>query len=514
MPRHGASLLKGIAGIEEHSQHFARHPIANEENLTSLDGSLARPKHLLAQSLAVLAILRYTSLRAEKASPNLAQDSPQYFPLGGTAVAQKFVSVPRGVVTALITTLVLLNLAWAAPKEVSLYNFKGGSNDGSAPVGGVVADQAGNLYGTTGTGGSYTDCSPFGQTCGVVFELTPSGGSWKETVLYTFTGGLDGGEPLAGLVIDSQGNLYGTTAIGGSFGMGTVFMMSFVSGSWTESVLYSFQGGSDGAYPQSAVTLHNGSIYGTTYAGGGNYCLGAPSGCGTIFQLQHGNNGWTENVLYRFTNGADGAFPYANLILDPAGNLYGATTQGGYLLNNCAPYGCGNVFQFKHDPSGWTLNTLYAFTYNTDGAEPIGGLFASNNTLYGTASGGGAAYSGTVFQLAYAKGAWTFTLLYTFHGPDGQAPEGALVGKGKYLFGTTHSGGTGSGCFFGSPCGTVFMLNQTTSGWKETVLHSFTNNGTDGVYPDDGLTLIKSALYGTTTAGGPADQGTVFAITQ
>jgi uncharacterized repeat protein (TIGR03803 family) len=423
-------------------------------------------------------------------------------------------SLRRTIITALFTICLLLNLAWATPNEVSLYDFNGGSNDGSAPIGGVVADQAGNLYGTTGTGGSYTDCSPFGQTCGVVFELTPNGGSWTETVLYTFTGGADGGEPLAGLAIDAQGNLYGTTAIGGTFGNGTVFMLSFASGTWTESVLYSFRGGSDGSYPQAAVTLHNGSIYGTTYAGGGNYCLGAPSGCGTIFQLQPGNNGWTENVLYRFTNGADGAFPYASLILDPAGNLYGATTQGGYLSKNCAPYGCGNVFQLKHGPSGWTLNSLHAFTYDTDGSAPIGGLLAGpRNTLYGTASGGGAGFSGTVFQLAYAKGAWTFNLLYTFSGSDGSAPEGTLVGKGKYLFGTTYGGGAGSGCFFGGPCGTVFMLTATGSTWKETVLHSFSDNGTDGTYPEAGLILGKDALYVTTNAGGPADKGTVFAIT-
>ena len=425
----------------------------------------------------------------------------------------EFVSIRR-IVPALFSVFVLLSVAVAAPKETPLYDFSGGSNDGAAPVGGVVADPAGNLYGTAGEGGSYSDCSPFGQTCGVVFELTPAGGHWTETILYTFTGGLDGGEPLAGLVRDSQGNLYGTTAIGGSFGLGTVFMLSFGSGTWTESVLYSFQGGSDGAYPQSAITLRNGSIYGTTYAGGGNDCLGAPSGCGTIFQLLPGENGWTENVLYRFTNGADGAFPYASLLLDPAGNLYGATTQGGYLSGNCAPYGCGNIFQLKRTGSGWSLNSLHTFAYDTDGSAPIGGLLAGpNDTLYGTASGGGAGFSGTVFKLAYARGAWTFGLLYSFAGRDGAAPEGSLVGKGKYLFGTTHGGGTGSGCFFGAPCGTVFMLTTTQGGWKETVLHSFTNNGTDGTYPDAGLLLGNAALYGTTTAGGPADEGSVFAIT-
>jgi uncharacterized repeat protein (TIGR03803 family) len=344
-----------------------------------------------------------------------------------------------------------LNVAWATPKEVLLYDFTRSADDGSAPVGGLVADSSGNLYGTTAAGGSYTDCSPFGQTCGVVFELTPNGNTWTETILYTFTGGSDGGEPLAGLAIDGQGNLYGTTAVGGTFSNGTVFMLSSASGSWTESVLYSFRGAADGAYPQAAPTLHNGTIYGTTYAGGGN---------------------------------------------------------------SCAPYGCGNVFQLKHQSSGWILNSLHAFTYDADGSAPIGGLFAGpNNTLYGTTSGGGAGFSGTVFQLAYAKGAWTFSLLYTFTGPDGASPEGTLVGQGKSLFGTTYGGGTGSGCFFGSACGTVFSLKSNPSGWKETVLHSFTNNGSDGTSPEAGVILGHNALYGTTYAGGSADEGTVFAIT-
>lgn len=417
-------------------------------------------------------------------------------------------------VSVIAVVLLILPIAWAAPKEIPLYNFQGGSNDGANPVGGLVADKAGNLYGATGTGGSYTDCSPFGQTCGTIFELSPSNGSWRETILYTFTGGSDGGEPLAGLVMDNSGNLYGTTAIGGDFGFGTVFTLSKANGAWAESVLYSFQGGLDGAYPQSAVTLHGSSIFGMTYAGGGNNCLDAPSGCGTIFQLVKGQNGWSENVLYRFANGADGAFPYANLIVDPAGNLYGTTTQGGYLSNNCAPYGCGNVFQLKRGQSGWTLNPLHEFTYDTDGAAPYAGLLpVSSNTVYGTAAGGGAGFGGTIFSLQYSKGSWNFSVLYSFSGPDGAAPESNLIVRGKNLFGTTYSGGTGSGCFFGGPCGTVFMLTATQNGWKEQVLHSFTNDGSDGVYPEDTLIFGKNSLLGTTSAGGNSDKGTVFEIT-
>ncbi len=414
-----------------------------------------------------------------------------------------------------VIVLFTVTFSWAAPKETSLYSFAGGNSDGANPVGGLVADAAGNLYGTTGDGGPFHDCSPFGQTCGIVFELSPgSNGNWTETILYTFTGGLDGGEPLAGLVFDKAGNLYGTTAIGGTFGYGTVFTLTHSRGEWTESVIYSFQGGSDGAYPQSAVTIHNGSIFGMTYAGGGFSCLGAPSGCGTIFQLVKGSSGWTESVLYRFTNGSDGAFPYANLIVDSAGNLYGATTQGGYLLGNCSPYGCGNVFQLKHSGNAWMLNPIYTFTYDNDGSEPFGGMLAdSSGNLYGTASGGGSGFSGTAFELKYAKGAWSFVLLHAFTGPDGAAPEAGLVAAGKNLFGTTHGGGSGSGCFFGGPCGTVFMLSPVTGGWKETVVHSFTNNGSDGTYPEDSVIVGKNALYGTANAGGLSGQGTVFTIT-
>jgi len=416
-----------------------------------------------------------------------------------------------------LLTCMLTGAAWAAPKEAILYSFQGGSSDGMLPVGSLVADAKGNLYGTTGAGGGYGDCSPFGQTCGAVFELSPAGnGGWMETVLYIFTGGPDGGEPLAGLTIDAQGNLYGTTAIGGTSGYGTVFEVSpDGKGGWTENVLYSFSAGLDGAYPQSTPVIRNGVIYGMTYAGGGNDCIGAPIGCGVIYQLTPGQSGWTETVLYRFANGFDGAFPYANLVLDPYGNLYGTTTQGGSLAGNCAPYGCGVVFQLLHGKSGWTLNTIYAFTYNTDGSAPYGGvLFDKSGDLFGTTSGGGSGFGGTAFELKYkGKSTWSFQLLHSFSGPDGLAPEAGLVAHGKMLFGTTYGGGSGSGCFFGSPCGTVFMLTQSGSTWQETVLHSFTNNGIDGINPESGVIVGKNALYGAAYAGGTNDRGAVYTIT-
>lgn len=413
-----------------------------------------------------------------------------------------------------LLVFMMTGAADAAPKETILYSFRGG-DDGMLPVGGLVADTRGNLYGTTGAGGGYGNCSAFGETCGVVFEVSPSGSGWTETVLYTFTGGADGGEPLAGLAIDDKGDLYGTTAIGGAYGYGTIFVLSPNGrGGWTESVLYSFAGGTDGAFPQSTPTIQNGVIYGMTYAGGGNSCLGAPSGCGTIYELAKGQSGWTETVLYRFTNGSDGAFPYVNLVFDPYGDLYGTTTQGGDVQGNCAPYGCGNVFQLQHKGSTWSLNVLHLFSYDTDGSAPYGGvLFDQAGNLYGTASGGGSGFGGTVFELKYSgKGTWSFQLLHSFSGSDGLAPEASLVSHGKMLFGTTYGGGTGSGCFFGSACGTVFMLTQTAGGWKETVLHSFSNNG-DGINPESGVIIGKSALYGTAYAGGADADGAVYSIT-
>lgn len=430
----------------------------------------------------------------------------------------KLLLVLSGALVALMVLLIFSTAAGAASKETILYSFAGGSGDGEYPIGGLVSDKAGNLYGTTGAGGGYGNCSPFGGTCGVVFELTPASGGWKESVLYTFTGGADGGLPESSLTIDSNGNLYGTATIGGAYGVGNVFMLTPSSGGWTQSVLYSFAGGSDGAYPKSAapLLLQNGNLYGTTYAGGGNNCLNAPSGCGVVFELVPGGGGsWTENVLWRFTNGSDGAFPYSSIVADKAGNLYGTTTQGGDLQGNCQPYGCGNVFQLQKGSNGWTLNTLYTFTGGTDGGQPWGTLtLDSAGNLYATASTFGSKYYGTIFELKRAKKAWTFKLLYTFAGPpDAGISEAGLLQKGNTFYGTTYGGGTGSGCFFGSPCGTVFKIAHTKKGWKEAVLYSFTNNGTDGIEPEAALIADKKGnLYGNGYAGGKFGYGTVFKI--
>ena len=210
-------------------------------------------------------------------------------------------------------------------KLIILHEFKGKHGDGSDPYAGLILDPAGNLYGTTAGGGS----SRCGGGCGTAYQLTPSsGGKWKETILHRFNASNDGAFPgLGALVLDGAGNLYGTTSVGGATGYGTVFRLApSGNGHWTETILYDIPGGASGAEPGAGVVMDRaGKLFGTTTAGGDPNC-----GCGVIFELAPSstNGKWTYTVLHRFT-GYDGAQPDANLILDDKGNLYGTTATGG-----------------------------------------------------------------------------------------------------------------------------------------------------------------------------------------
>jgi len=209
--------------------------------------------------------------------------------------------------------------------ERALYAFKGGS-DGANPYSGVILDGAGNLYGTTVNGGS-ENCQ---YGCGTVFRLAPGG---NETVLYAFTGGADGSDPFRGLVRDKNGNLYGTTLLGGGYGYGAIFKLA---PDGTETVLHSFSGGNDGANPYAGLIRDSaGFLYGTTTAGGAN-------GKGAVFQLAPDG---TLKVLHSFTGGKDGTSPYAGLIRDKKGHLYGTTYGGGGT--GCNGTGCGTVFKLR-----------------------------------------------------------------------------------------------------------------------------------------------------------------------
>jgi hypothetical protein len=234
----------------------------------------------------------------------------------------------------LVVAILAAPVASAQSTFATIHEFTG--TDGASPVGNLVSDSAGNLYGVTTIGGQQNPATctltGSGNYCGTAFKLArSSSGQWQETVLYEFQGGNDGGNPLGGLTIDASGNLYGTAAVGGGEYNGVVFELSPTkSGSWTETVLYYFVGGSDGYFPEGNLVFDkSGNLYGTTYGGGTGYC-GLGASCGTIFELSKGSGGiWNETILYNFASLNDGANPRAGMIFDSHGNLYGTTSDGG-----------------------------------------------------------------------------------------------------------------------------------------------------------------------------------------
>jgi uncharacterized repeat protein (TIGR03803 family) len=380
------------------------------------------------------------------------------------------------------------------PVEKVLYRFRGGS-DGSAPSTGLIADKAGNLYGTTTNGG--TGCQ---DGCGTVFELShASGGGWFETVIHRFTAGGDGAFPQAGLTFDAAGNLYGTTTYGGAFDDGTIFQLAVPASpgaAWTMNVLHNVVGSVDGNYPWGSLTFDQaGNLYGPMLFGG-------RFGVGTVFQLAAPTlqgGAWILNVLHSFKGTNDGLDPVGKLIIDTKGALYG-TTNGGTVFKEVPP---------TAGHTAWTLKVLYNFNYVLGLS---GGLIAGKNgVLYGATAQGGSVNEGTVFQLTppVTRGAaWTATTLHEFAGgSDGEYPLNDLVlDQAGNLLGMTESGGT-------SALGTVFKLTPTQHGaWTRTTVHNFTG-GRDGSGPGAGLIFGKQGLlYGTTVSGGFSDNGTVFEV--
>jgi uncharacterized repeat protein (TIGR03803 family) len=309
-------------------------------------------------------------------------------------------------------------------KETVLHSFAGGPKDGAFPWAGLVPDAAGNLYGTTSVGGASDQ--------GTVFKVSKTG---QKKVLFSFPVGLANGQgPLAGLVRDAAGNLYGTTPGGGVFGYGIVFK---VTATGQETVLHNFTGGNaDGAtpYPGPLVLEPSGNLYGTT-------CSGGAYGDGTVFKL---DKTATESLLYSFTGGADGRCPTAGLVRDRAGTFYGTTVVGG--VAECK---CGTVF--KLDKTG-TETTLYTFTGGADGGFPSSGALVldSVGNLYGTTSGGGTNF-GVIFKVTPSSDGWTETVLHTFAGSDGGGPSGLIRDAAGNLYGTTSEFGPEN-------AGTVFKL--------------------------------------------------------
>ncbi len=306
--------------------------------------------------------------------------------------------------------------------------------NGAFPYGGLVSDPSGTLYGTTFEGGTLN---------GTVFKLDKSG----ETVLHSFQGATDGFNPQASLIRDAEGNLYGTTTYGGTYGLGTVFKMTATG---QETILYSFTGYADGSQPVAGVIQDSaGNLYGTTQYGGINAVPGSNQSFGVVYRVDPSGK---ETVLYGFTGKADGANPQAGVIRDSAGNLYGATYSGGDL-STCDGFGCGVVFKLD---TGGAQTVLHRFTGTPDGANPIAGLIAgSEGNLYGTTAHGGdvcvnPSGCGTVFKLDKSGE----TALYRFKGtPDGEAPQaGLIMDAAGNLYGTTRGGGA-------SGYGTVFKMD-------------------------------------------------------
>jgi uncharacterized repeat protein (TIGR03803 family) len=390
--------------------------------------------------------------------------------------------------------------------------------DGSTPRGQLTMDAAGNLYGTTLYGGG----AGYGMVFKLVH--TGSNWIEQPLYSFPpEQSGNDGAAPYAGITIGPDGNLYGTTtAGGGSARYGTVFKLSPPASvcrstlcPWTETILYRFSGGSDGSQPLGPVVFDRaGNLYGTTLYGGS--CVSYDYGCGVVFKLTRSGSGWAETVLHTFLDSPDGADPVSGLVFDQAGNLYGTTNRGG---TGCADGGCGTVFQLAPSGSGWTETILHSFTFGDDGALPDGGLiFDNSGNLYGTTSRASTS-NGTVFELTPSGGQWTYTLISDIPeqliGNSGPYGPVAMDAAGN-LYGMTAGSGIDT-CADG--CGTVFKLTPSASGWMFSLIHEFTG-GTDGATPIDGVIVDRNGnLYGTTSYGGASSCnyglgcGVVFEIT-
>jgi uncharacterized repeat protein (TIGR03803 family) len=386
----------------------------------------------------------------------------------------------------------LSSCAQAADKETSLFffmkNTTGDNPNGYYPSNKLLMDAAGNLYGATTSGavGGW----------GTIFELSPNGsGAYSLTTIIDCSPTCS--IPLGSLIMDGAGNLYGTAALGNVFELSPNGL-----GGFTGSVLYSFNGaiGSDlGNAPTPGLVVDSaGNLYGTNQDGGA-------SNQGYVFELSPVSGGtWTLTHVHDFS-GSDGAAPYATVIMDQAGNLYGTTNAGG--TSTACTGGCGVVFKLTNNAGVWNESVLHSFN-EKDGSNPQASLLmdASGN-LYGTAGNGGEQNFGVVFELSPVSSGYHYRALYSFVSgdSDGAFPNTSLVmDSSGNLYGTTWSGGGGD-CNFQQDigCGTAFELARHGNNWKESLLHDFTAGG-DGGFPGGLILGDGGNLFGTTEAGGAA----------
>ncbi len=413
---------------------------------------------------------------------------------------------------------------WTPPfAERVLYAFDPrDKTDGANPAAPLVMDRYGALYGTTEFGGVYR-CN--GETCGTVFKLTPTGAGYTESVIHIFQGGPDGAYPVGGLLLDKNGDLYGTTPQGGSgcqgAGCGTVFELtpSRQAPVYRKTTIYNFSAGRDGASPQTALIADaRGDLFGTTTYGGSS-----GDGFGTVFKLTKVKAGYRESIIHRFLHvPTDGQIPNGSLLMDKHGTLFGVTIDGG-SYQYCE---CGAVYALTPTRSGYMERLLYSFKGWPDGSGPYGSLVVDRRgTLYGVTTFGGAAESyppcgvgppdggcGAVFQLMSLGSTYDENIVHSFRGPiDGAHPRAGLtIDANGMLYGTTYTGGT---CI-GGGCGTVFELARNGSQFDEAILHSFAGDH-DGLWPSAALIIGSGGtLYGTSVDGGDGqNDGLVFEVT-
>jgi uncharacterized repeat protein (TIGR03803 family) len=431
------------------------------------------PRTPLSASLSFLATL---ALALVLTSPAFAQKETVLYNFQGTGdgsapndgliadAAGHFYGTTQGQPFGSVFELVHRSSGWIV---LTIHTFSGA--DGSSPQGGLLMDSHGDLYGTTARGGNYDD--------GVVFKLVHTSTGWSEIVLHNFhydgVTFFDGRSPLSNLIQDKDGHLFGTTQLGGAgqpCTCGTVFeLIPHPGGVWSERILYNFQGSTDGGLPVAGLIFdHAGNLYGTTSNGGNSddsQCFSDfDTGCGVVFSLSpNGAHGWAETVLYAFTGLSDGAKPTAGLTLDSSGNLYGTTAGDGAFFEN------STVFKLTPTSSGWLESTLYLFPNDeSNGYSPLGGIVIdATGNLYGTTQFGSAPSSssppppkniglGVVFKLAPVPGgAYNESDIHSFSGnPDGAGPGyGKLLLYQGQLYGTTMGGGSANS-------GTIFRVNR------------------------------------------------------
>jgi len=397
-----------------------------------------------------------------------------------------------------------------AQTEVTLYSFTGGS-DGYAPMGQLILDSSGNLYGTDFFGSAINDDCPSG--CGVVFRLTKSGSSWTYETLHTFVGNTtDVGHPSGALAFDSSGNLYGTGQTGASSdtcyqgsSCGGVFKLTASDG-WAESLAYSFTA-STGVTP-SGLTAYKGNLYGVTIYGPKS------TGAGSVYELTEKKGKWTHSTIYDLIGSTDGYEPIGFVTFDE-GNIYGATPYGGTTES-------GSIYEISDATKKWVFTTIYSAPDTPGGAFPSALITDSKGNLYGSFDGGGSSACefgcGSVFELEKTSTGWNLITLYEFSSvTDGEGPGALVFDSSGNLYGTTFLGGTGSCTFYQySGCGTVFKLTKKRSSWTKSTVYDFTG-GSDGQFPNGNSLAIDSSgnLYGLTIGGssyGTSGYGSVFKI--